>query len=467
IYIAFTLILWTAPVWSIDRMLFTFGWTIYCVMGALLKERRHERILGAAYAAYQRRVPFWFPRLRRRTDTAPSAPATDVVIVGAGPVGLLLANLLAREGLSVALLEARREPRSQSMAIGITPPSLDILETLGLAEAFLNAGVRIRGAFVHETGSVTGALAFETADSARPYILSLPQLETERLLADRLAAEPRVAIHRGWSVESIEQDRDGVRVTATETHTGRECVFAARFAVGCDGAHSAVRALAGFRVRRKDYAPAFTMADYVDTTALGATAHLFFGEERPVESFPLPGGLRRWIIRTGWRDETDLVEPLEASIARLTGFVLPAAACVWRSGFRPRRHEATRFQRGRVVLCGDAAHGMSPIGGQGMNTGFGDATHLACALAGILRYNGNPHALLAGYERARRHAFRRAAARAAIGMALGTWTGPARSRIRAALVAVLLGHAATHRAAARWFTMRSLPEPIVLKSVNA
>ena len=467
IYIAFTLILWTAPVWSIDRMLFTFGWTIYCVMGALLKERRHERILGAAYAAYQRRVPFWFPRLRRRAVHAPAAPVTDVVIVGAGPVGLLLANLLAREGLSVALIETRREPRHQSMAIGITPPSLDILETLGLAESFLRAGVCIRRAFVHETGHVAGALTFEEADPARPFILSLPQLETERLLAGRLATEPRVAVHRGWSVEGVEQDRDGVRVTASESNTGRECAFSARFAVGCDGAHSAVRELARFRVRRKAYAPSFTMADYVDTTGLGATAHLFFGAERPVESFPLPGGLRRWIIRTGWREETDLVEPLETSIARLAGFVVPPAACVWRSGFRPRRHEATRFYRGRVVLCGDAAHGMSPIGGQGMNVGFGDATHLACALAGIIRYAGNPRALLAGYDRARRHAFRRAAARAAIGMALGTWTGHARSRLRAAIVAVLLDHAPTHRAAARWFTMRSLPEPVVLKAINA
>lgn len=466
IYIAFTLILWTAPVWSIDRLIFTLGWTAYCVVGALLKEQRYRRYFGAAFAAYQRQVPFWFPRLRRITG-APEEPAADVIVAGAGPVGLLLANLLARDGFSVVLLEARREPRHDSMAIGITPPSLDILETLGLAEAFSNAGVRIRRAHVHERGGTVGTLTFDAADPARPYILSLPQTETEALLAARLAGQPRVTVLRGWSVESVDQGRDGVRIAASEAHTGRERVFAARYAVGCDGAHSAVRTLAGFRVRRKAYAPTFTMADYVDTTPLGEAAHLFFGPERPVESFPLPGGRRRWVLRTGWRDETDLVEPFETSIARLAGHALPPAACLWRSGFRPRRHEAIRFYRGRVVLCGDAAHGMSPIGGQGMNTGFGDAAHLAHALGTVLRHTADPRVAFARYDRARRSAFRRAAARAALGMSLGTWTGSIRSRLRAALLVRLLRHAATHREAARWFTMRSLPAPIQPGAVNA
>lgn len=463
IYIAFTLILWTAPTWSWDRLIFTLGWTGYCVAGALLKEQRYRRYFGAAFAAYQQRVPFWFPRLRRRTDSHPfTVPdiSLDVIIAGAGPVGLLLANLLGRAGLSVALVETRKEPRRNSMAIGITPPSLDILSNVGLASSFTEAGLSICRATVHEAGETIGNLSFAKVDGEYPYILSLPQAETERLLESGLRERSSVHAYRGWEVVGVQNHSDHARVVAREPTSGREHALAARFVVACDGAHSAIREMIRIRSAYKAYKPCFTMADYVDTTSLGATAHLFFGQERPIESFPLPNGQRRWIIRTGWRDETDLCEPFETTIARLTGHRLPHAACLWRSAFRPRRHEARHFYKNRVILCGDAAHGMSPIGGQGMNTGFGDATLLADALVGILRRGESMHLRFAEYERTRRGAFRRAAARAALGMSLGTWTGTARSHFRRALVAFLLDHSFTHRVTARWFAMRSLPNPM-------
>ncbi len=460
IYIAFTLILWTAPTWSLDRLIFTLGWTAYCVVGALLKEQRYRRLFGDAFKAYQQRVPFWFPRFARaNASAAHDGPSHEVLVVGAGPVGLLLANLLGRAGLDVCVVEARTEPRRHSMAIGITPPSLDVLDDLGLSNAFIRAGVRIHRATVHEEQTPVGRLGFAGVDGTHRYILSLPQVETERLLDERLRAEPGVRIQRGWSVVGLHRHRDGARVDVREENSGREETLRARYVIACDGAHSPLRALTHLRARRKRYNPCFTMADYVDTTDLGEEAHLYFSPERPVESFPLPGGYRRWIIRTGWRDETDLCEPFEQTIARLTGHRLPAAACVWRSGFQPHRHELRRFFSGRVVFCGDAAHGMSPIGGQGMNTGFGDAALLAHTMRRILRDGAHPARALAAYSRARRTAFRRAAARAAIGMWLGTRTGPLASRLRGLLVARLLRHPSTHHQAARWFTMRSLPPP--------
>lgn len=467
IYLAFSLILWTAPTWTIDRLIFTLGWTAYCVVGAMFKERRYRHLFGEAFAAYQRQVPFWFPRLRRRAKAVRPAPtpdeSVDVAVVGGGPVGLLLANLLARDGHAVALVERRVESRRHSMAIGITPPSLDLLADLGLACAFRDAGVPIRRAVVHENKVEIGELGFSGVDGAYRYILSLPQADTERLLETRLRTVSHAMLHYGWEAMDAREDRAGIRLTVRETNGIRTRALVARFVVACDGAHSPLRAMRRMRTRIKQYAPCFTMADYVDTTGLGDEAHLFFGHERPVESFPLPGGFRRWIIRTGWQNESDVCEPFETTIARLTGFSLSPAACVWRSAFRPRRHEVHRFYDGHLVFCGDAAHGMSPIGGQGMNTGFGDAAHLAHALRRILRESADPRRLLTDYSRVRRQAFRRAAARAAFGMWVGTRTGAQASALRGRLVAALLRHPRTHLETARWFTMRSLPQPIRLE----
>lgn len=462
IYLAFALILWTAPVWTLDRILFTLGWTFYCVVGALFKEQRYKRYFGAAFTAYQRAVPFMLPWRRRKAPATTPDAEVDVAIAGAGPVGLLLANLLSRAGVRVAVVEKRDEPRPHSMAIGITPPSLDILDAIGLADAFRNAGLRINDAAVHESGAFAGRLSFNGIEGDHPFILSLPQSKTEELLATALQKQPGVQWWNGCEAVGFEQDRDDARLIARNVSTGHVQSIRARFVVACDGSHSALRAAARIRVRRKDYAPTFAMSDYLDSTPLGDTAHLFFSPERPVESFPLPGGLRRWIIRTGWRDQTDLFEPFEQSIARLTGHHLAPGACIWRSSFRPSRREARRFFKGQLVLCGDAAHCMSPIGGQGMNTGFSDASHLAFSLHAILRGGQTAGEILRTYERCRKAAFRCAADRAALGMWAGTRTGCLASAARAATVACLLRNPKAHRRVARWFSMRSLPEPVLV-----
>ncbi len=464
IYLSFALILWTAPVWSWDRVIFAAGWTAYCIGGALLKERRFARYFGAAFAAYQRSVPFMLPR-RARSET-PSTTDADVAIAGAGPVGLLLANLLARAGLRVAIVEKRVEPRAHSMAIGITPPSLDILRALGLDDAFQRTGVRIRGATVHEAGIPVGRLMFDGIEGEHPYILSLPQSHTEEILARALLSQPGISWQAGCEAIRVIHERTSARLVVRDGMSGNTSELRARDIVACDGAHSAWRTDARIGGRRQAYAPTVTMADFQDTTALGDAAQLYFVPERPVESFPLPGGIRRWILRTGWRGRADLIEPFEESIARLTGHHVPAAVCLRRSAFQPSRFIARRFFKQRLILCGDAAHGMSPIGGQGMNTGFADASQLAAALHAILIERESAHRVLAEYERQRRLAFGRAARRAELGMWLGTRTGRHASILRGALVARLLRHPAVHKELARWFSMRSLPQPLIPPNIS-
>ena len=387
--------------------------------------------------------------------------ATQVAIVGAGPVGLLLANLIGDAGIETTMLEKRTGPAKGSMAIGITPPSLDILGRLRLDESVCRAGVRVRRAIVHEERHPIGTLSFADVPGAYPFIVSLPQSQTEALLSERLLHNASVNIRSGRTVTHLEPDRQGVLLRVRPEEGDHEEVLRAEWVVACDGAHGVMRELAGIPARARRYAPGFTMADAPDLTGLGEEAHLFFSAERPVESFPLPNQRRRWIVRTGWRGNSDIgTETLPQAVARLTGHHISADSFSEPSPFQPMRRLAHRYVRGRVILCGDAAHLLSPIGGQGMNIGFGDAAVLARALIAILLQGASPEPWLAAYERARRHAFRLASARAAMGMSLGVLHGAVGSQLRRGLVRQLLSRQRPHDYAARWFAMRSLPHPL-------
>jgi 2-polyprenyl-6-methoxyphenol hydroxylase-like FAD-dependent oxidoreductase len=172
------------------------------------------------------------------------------------------------------------------------------------------------------------------------------------------------------------------------------------------------------------------MGDFVERTSLTDEAHLFFMADGAVESFPLPNGLRRWIVQT-----PEFMQPappgfISEIVKCRTGIVLPPDDQTNESAFTPRRYDCSRYHEGRVILCGDAAHGMSPIGGQGMNTGFADAEFLAGILPGIVRRGEASGPLLDAYERFRRKAARTAIFRAEWGMWFGTWRGRLRARVR-------------------------------------
>lgn len=460
IYAAFVLILWLSPSWTFEKIALATLWSAYCVVGSFRKEQRFIRYHGDVFRSYQQRVPAWIPRWRRRPPMTEPPHDADVAVIGGGPVGLLLASLLGRAGHQVVVFEPQAEGPTRSMAIGITPPSLDILAELGLDVIVNRHGVCIRQAAVHENGRVIARLEMGGDRTGDDGILSLPQADTVQILRQHVAADERVRILSGWRVTGLDQLGRGVNVVAEEPAYGVSRTFRVALVAGCDGARGVTAAWAGIRRRVSTYAPRFRMFDAVDRTDLGHEAHLFFGGERPVESFPLPRGRRRWIVRSGWGDHEDLTESLPAAITRLTGYAIDTVDVLDQSAFQPRRAIASTFARGRVALCGDAAHLMSPIGGQGMNTGFGDAAFLARAFSDILRHDRDPAPWMRAYNRCRRRAFRMAAARSALGMRLGVLRGPVGSWFRRHAVVMLLGATATRRAAVRWFTMRSLPHPI-------
>ncbi len=312
----------------------------------------------------------------------------DVFVVGGGAVGLFLSCRLAQLGVRVRVLERYPTPSLHSRAIGVHPPALERLAVLGLAEKFIQAGVQVtRGHAYTGTKRGTqhlGTLLFSSCPAPYPFILTLPQPRTEALLAARLDELAPCARLSGAEVAGLEPDPNGVTVTLKSGEALRS-----RFLVAADGKDSFVRQTLGVPFLGKRYPDAYVMGDFADTTGLVGDAELYFTHAGLVESFPLPGGVRRWVVKTPQfvrKPTYELVanlvdERLGRNIRRSVRLGVPAETNTTPSSFGVQRFLAERFTVGRVAFVGDAAHVLSPIGGQGMNLGWLGAWRLADALA--------------------------------------------------------------------------------------
>ncbi|SKA97146.1 2-polyprenyl-6-methoxyphenol hydroxylase [Prosthecobacter debontii] len=466
IYSSFTLILWTAPVWTPDHLCLAVLWTSYCVGAPLWKEKRYRRFYGEAYERYQARVPYWFPGRKKQTmNTTQPIHATDaeVIIIGAGPVGMLLGCLLGKKGMKVLILEQRSGLPTQSQAIGITPPSLEILARLGLDQAFVQQGLLIRECHVHGPTGHVGTASFREVHLEYPFILSLPQQISMRLLAEKLETFPTVTLRRGVEVTSVRPTETEVQIEYADEQ-GSVTQLRAAYAVACDGHRSGVREKLRMRTTRQDYGHHFIMGDFTDHSGLGEEAHLYFTPTGAVESFPLPGGIRRWIVQTRQTDVSLPTGFISETVRIRTGMLIEKEAQLNQSHFSPWRLDCEQIYEGRVLLCGDAAHVMSPIGGQGMNTGFADAEFAAELLQGVVHRGQAVEPWLAEYDRCRRKAASTAATRASMGMGLGTWRGEFLSKLRDFLLRHILLGGPMASVVGPWFAMMTIPFKRVCES---
>ncbi|OZB78125.1 MAG: hypothetical protein B7X41_20315 [Microbacterium sp. 14-71-5] len=329
----------------------------------------------------------------------------DVVVVGAGPVGLLLACLLAQDGIDVVVCERRRDEDPRSRAIGIHAPGLEMLDRVGVGAAARAASLGLEGGDVLSRGRVLASLDF----SERRPVRVLPQQRTHALLRERLQALSAGALRPGCSVRAVRDEGEFVRL-AVDRPAGRQEVTAA-FVVLADGVHSTLRRELGFGWRRRPGRAAYTMADVLDPAA-GVRAQLHCGPGGIVEAFPLPGGMRRWVLRGGVHTGAEF----RAAIAERIGRDPEIGDDVRPTGFVAAQHLSQTLVRGRVALLGDAAHEISPIGGQGMNLGWVNAGRLAEALRAALVEG---EADLGGYARGALRAARAAQRRSAFYMTMG------------------------------------------------
>ncbi|XWJ69383.1 FAD-dependent monooxygenase [Sorangium cellulosum] len=307
----------------------------------------------------------------------------DVVVVGGGPVGMLLASELALARVRVRLLEQRRTRTEQSRALTVHPRSLEILDQRGILDRFQRRGMPIP--FAHFAWLDT-PLDFSRLDTRHPYTLWLAQAQTEELLEER-ARELGVEIERGRSVLEV-AEREGEVALRVEGPEG-QVEERARYVVGCDGARSVVRRSAGVGFPGTETTVTAILGD-VELAEPPARPFRHTCSRGAVLAAPLPPGdhegVHRFVVFDPRRTHVSTSEPvtleeLQSGVARIVGRDFGMRNPRWLSRFGNATRVAERYRRGRVLLAGDAAHIHFPAGGQGLNVGLQDAMNLGWKLA--------------------------------------------------------------------------------------
>jgi 3-(3-hydroxy-phenyl)propionate hydroxylase len=323
-------------------------------------------------------------------------------VVGAGPVGLVLALRLASAGIQVTLLEAEAHPTEELRASTFHPPTLDMLEEFGVTASLIAQGVitptwQVR---MHETGErAQFDLAILGGHTSHPYRLQCEQWKLSRLLLELLKARPEAQIRFGAAALGVSQDETGVTVKLENEE------LKGAYLVGADGARSVVRKSLGLGFEGETFPETMFLA----STDFDFAAHIpglsgvtyCWAPSGPFSLLRLPG---EWRVSL-YPDEGESIEDAlsEASIERKLQAIVPHARrynVMRRRAYRIHQRVVDRYRVGRILLAGDSAHINSPSGGMGMNGGIHDAFNLSDKLVRVLK--GEDPALLDRYERQRR-----------------------------------------------------------------
>ncbi|HEY6278986.1 MAG TPA: FAD-dependent monooxygenase [Streptosporangiaceae bacterium] len=383
----------------------------------------------------------------RRTS---SRPDCQVLVVGAGPTGLVLAAELLARGISTRIIDKGDGIALEARAIGIHARTLEVLDMMGLAERFTEHGQVVRQLRFYSEGRCLVGLEFARCGSRFGFALDLPQNETERLLRARIAelggvVEPRTEL------ASLDSSSDAV-TAVVRGPAGEPQTITAGYVVGCDGAHSKVRRELGLTFHGHPYPQDWLLADVLLDCDLREDAmHAFFrANGLPVIFFPMRG--HRWRVTLPFAGSRPAQAPTLAEIQELTSQRAPEPVTVsdptWLANFHCHRRSADAYRRGRVLLAGDAVHIHSPAGGQGLNTGMLDAHNLAWKLA-LVASGRAPETLLDSYETERRPVAEEVIRLTHALVHYGTLTSPIKRRIRDITVPAFGRTAVIQRRAAR------------------
>jgi 2-polyprenyl-6-methoxyphenol hydroxylase-like FAD-dependent oxidoreductase len=309
----------------------------------------------------------------------------QVLVVGAGPVGLTMAAELTRYGVSVRIVDKAAQRTDKSKAIVLWSRTLELLDRAGCADAFVAAGHKIVAANIIADKTVIGRITVSDVESPHRYALMLPQSDTERLLEQHMGRFG-ASTERQIEMTSFRQNASGV-TAILRSADGKEEIVETDWLIGCDGAHSAVRHGLGLSFLGETLQSDWILADLHLSGYPLPTIEIvtYWHEDGVLVIFPMSGTRFRIIADIGLSKEGAPANPtldqVQAIVDRRGPGGMVGSDPIWLSAFRINERKVADYRAGRVFVAGDAAHVHSPAGGQGMNTGMQDAINLAWKLA--------------------------------------------------------------------------------------
>ena len=325
---------------------------------------------------------------------------TDVLIVGAGPVGLMLACELRRRDIDCRIIDKYAKFPSTSRANGLQPRAVEVLDSLGVADKIAAESYRAKGFRILRAGNEVSRI--EPHFDAGSRMVFANQAVVEKALRDKLS-ELGGQVERRRQLRNIEERDDGIVVDIEDLASGHVEQVYAKWLVGCDGVHSTVRTVLQLPFTGKDYPDQFVQADvYLEGDLPEGFMTLWLNDHGLMAAIPFrEAGLWRIAAQIFPDDDGNVprasVELFQRLLTeRAANISIKILDPVWLSNFVVHHRIVDHYRKGHAFLAGDAAHVHSPIGGQGMNTGIQDAYNLAWKLALVI--NGAPEALLDSYE---------------------------------------------------------------------
>ena len=385
----------------------------------------------------------------------------DVLIIGAGPTGLVLALWLTKLGVRVRIVDKTAEPGTTSRALAVQARTLELYRQLGLTEAVITGGHRVPAVNLWVKGEAAARISFGSVGEGLtpyPFLHIFPQDQHERLLIERLQALG-VAVERRTELIGFTDEKD--RITARlRGPDGQEVDCAAAYIAGCDGARSIVRDTIGTGFPGGTYRQVFYVADVEAAgVAVNGELHIDLDEADFLGVFPLAGQGKARLIGTVRDERADRLDTLtfnDVSDRAITHLKVEVRKVNWFSTYHVHHRVTEHFRKGRAFLLGDAAHIHSPAGGQGMNTGIGDAINLAWKLAAVVAGRAGDN-LLDSYEAERIGFARRLVATTDRVFSFATADGKIAEILRTRIAPVLIPRVAAFEAV-REFLFRTVSQ---------